>query len=471
VVLTKSGFLQYRQCPKFFWLKTNRLDEVEAPAPNPFARMLMTQGYEVEVYARQLVAGWVDADRCELQVTFSAGDLEVRADLVRRHPEGDIDLFEIKSSTSVSDGSADHIDDAAFQTIVIERSGTTVRSVHIIHLNKDYVRAGAIDPAGLLIVADVIPDVRERRERIDAEIETALAFLAEPALDENGCGCRFQGNPDNHCATFDRFNPGIAVPSVYILPRISRAKLQKLDAEGRFTLEALSATELTARQALVLQAAMTGSPVINKAGIAGFIDTLQWPLHFYDYETFGSAVPLADGHKPHAQMPVQFSLHRLERNGDLVHFEHLSESPGMQRQLVEELEQAMGSEGCAISWNMSFENACNSRMATLLPDKAEFLAGVNARTCDLMKPFEQDYVDARFAGSTSIKKVLPVLVPSLAYSTTDVHDGTGAMEAWRQLVTSQNEDEKAKLRRQLLSYCRLDTLAMVEIFRALQALV
>lgn len=468
MALTKSGFLEYRSCNKAFWLATNRPREIMVPPPDPYALMLMKQGYEVEALAQQWIRGWPDAGRYAFQESFRVMGLEARADVVRRNDDGSIDLFEIKSSTSLQGSSGDHVDDATFQTIVAERAGLPVNRTSVIHVNKQYARSGPVDPSALLVVADVTLAVRERYERIEQEIDTAVAFLAENELDENGCSCRFVGNPANHCVTFARFNPDIELPSLYILPRISRAKLTAFDAEKRFALDAIDPSELSKRQALVQRAALQRAPAINRAALAAFIVGLEWPLYFYDYETFGAAIPIADGHKPHEQMPVQYSVHRLEKDGRVFHAEFLADRPGMQRELVDALEAAIGVDGHIISWNMSFETACNNRMAALLPDKAAFLAALNARTRDLMKPFEEAYVDARFGGSTSIKRVLPILVPTLAYSKSDVHDGTGAMEAWLAYSSSADEAQRAELRRQLLAYCELDTRAMVEIFAVLR---
>lgn len=466
MVLTKSGFLEYRQCPKSYWVRINRPEGIAWPEPDAFALMLMEQGYAVEAEAQKLIASQPDAERYRFQATFATDSLEVRADLILHHDDGVIDLFEIKSSSSPKE----HIDDAIFQTIVIERSGTPVRAVHIVHVDSDYVRQGDIDPAALLIFADVTEQVRAGYAALEAEIDEAVQFIGLIAIDEDTCGCRFKGSTASHCATFSLFNPGIAEPSLYILPRIGPKKLEAFHAEGRFTLEGLTDKDLTPPQRLVRQAALDGAPVINLAGIHAFLDKLQWPLYFYDYETFGSALPIADGHRPHAQMPVQFSVHRLDADGDLSHAEYLAEAPGQQRELVNALEAVIGDQGSVISWNKSFEAACNRRMAALLPDKQPFLDALDARTQDLMNPFASDYVDARFGGSNSIKKVLPVLVPELAYSKTDVHDGTGAMQAWLRFIASEDAEERAELRRQLLAYCRLDTLAMVEILRFLQAL-
>jgi hypothetical protein len=194
---------------------------------------------------------------------------------------------------------------------------------------------------------------------------------------------------------------------------------------------------------------------------------MRFPIYFYDYETTGPAIPPVDGYRPYQALPVQFSLHRMNENGPTEHLEWLADDHGQQLQLIERLEQLIGEEGCAVSWNKGFENGCNKRMSELYPEKETFLLGLNRRTIDLEEPFKKHYVHWGFRGSTSIKKVLPILCPELSYSTEDVHDGLGAVEAWCRMIESVDPAEKADLRRQLLAYCRLDSLAMVRIYEVL----
>lgn len=470
MTLTKTGFLLYSDCAKAHWVRLNRPSEIPPSAPDAFVQMLMRQGYEVEALARSLIETWPDADQFAFQVDFVADGLEARADAVRSNENGSIDLFEIKGSTSIKGSTGDHVVDAAFQAVVAERAGANVRRIHIVHVNKEYVREGPIRPEALLVFADVTDKVAEGRAAIETKIDDALAFLAGASLDEDGCECRFKGSPDKHCPTFARFNPDIAEPSLYVLPRITTPKLKKLDEEGRFSLDRIEEGEISKRQALVLRSIRHGIPIIDKNKIERFVGNLEHPLYFYDYETYGSAIPIANGYRPHEQIPVQFSVHRLDRNGEVTHFEFLADAPGMERSLVEALEECIGPVGHCLAWHMSTETGCNDRLARLVPEKRAFLDGVNARTRDLMKPFEEDYVDGRFGGSTSIKKVLPVLVPDLTYNASEVHDGTGALEAWKSLITSGDSDEKNEIRRQLLAYCKLDTLAMVEIYKVLSSI-
>ena len=164
---------------------------------------------------------------------------------------------------------------------------------------------------------------------------------------------------------------------------------------------------------------------------------------------------------------MQFSLHRLSAHGAVEHFEWLAEAHGQQLELIEALEASFAPTGSAIAWHKSFENGCNKRLRELYPAKADFLNALCERTVDLEDPFKKHYVDWGFRGSTSIKKVLPVLCPELRYSAGEVHDGTGAVEAWNCMIETNDVRAKSELRRQLLAYCELDSLAMVRIFDCL----
>jgi hypothetical protein len=471
IQISKSEFLDYRSCAKGWWLKHRKPHAVSRPSPSAFDRMLMADGYAVEAEAKKLVATWPHHDACTFQRIFDAGTLYARADLVHDLGGGTIDLYEIKGSTSLksSSGGQDHVDDACFQTLVAERAGVTVRAVYIMHVNGEYTRAGAVDPAELLVIIDVTSEVRARSAGIGDEIEAAITLIATNAIDERGCTCRHIGKA-SHCASFGYFNPEIPENSAYLLPRISRKRLETLDGEQRLAIDHITEKDVTPAQLPIWRALASREPLIDRTAIGAFLEPLRWPLHFYDYETFAAAVPIADGHRPQQAMPVQFSLHRLAADGRLDHAEFLADGPGQQAELVAALGAAFADEGSAIVWNKSFEKGCNDRMADLLPDAAAFLEGINERIVDLMDPFKAHYVHPGFGGSTSIKKVLPILCPDLHYDPGAVHDGAGAMEAWIRMVETSDPAERTRLATELKDYCRLDSLAMVEIFQVLRAL-
>ena len=129
--------------------------------------------------------------------------------------------------------------------------------------------------------------------------------------------------------------------------------------------------------------------------------------------------------------------------------------------------------GTVFVWYEPFEKTRNEEMARMFPDLADFFNELNARTCDLMKIFADNlYIDPRFKGRTSIKKVLPVVCPHLSYGELGIQGGMDASISWYRAVRweSLSETERLKIFNDLDEYCELDTFAMVEIYRFLRSL-
>jgi hypothetical protein len=83
-----------------------------------------------------------------------------------------------------------------------------------------------------------------------------------------------------------------------------------------------------------------------------------------------------------------------------------------------------------------------------------------------MEPFaKQLFVHAGFKGKTSIKSVLPTLVPSLSYRELDISEGATASDTWNKIVTGEySKDESEEKANSLRTYCKLDTYAMYAIW-------
>ena len=211
---------------------------------------------------------------------------------------------------------------------------------------------------------------------------------------------------------------------------------------------------------------------MDQPAIQAMLGTLTYPLYFLDYETFSSIVPPFTGFGPNEKMPFQYSLHVLRTpSSEPEHFEYLAPAycntmPGV----IASLRGHISDGGTVIAWNKKFEMSCNRNMGRLSPNDETFLAALNERMFDLMDVFDKQlYVDARFNGSCSIKEVLPVLVPSLSYKNLPIQEGNGASLAWyRMFDASVTSDERATTETNLRAYCKLDTFAMVEIFRYLR---
>ena len=226
-------------------------------------------------------------------------------------------------------------------------------------------------------------------------------------------------------------------------------------------------------QKIQLKAYKENSTVINKEKIMGFIDKVQYPISYFDFETFTDAVPIYDMQRPHMQMPFQYSLHVQNNKDEKLnikdnHFEFIAkhdEDP--RRAIAESMIKNFPKKGTIMAYNQSFEKNCIKSLAEFCPDLAEDLHALNERFIDLIEPFRNGgYYDSEFRGSFSIKKVLPALCSNdkeLDYKQLEISNGGMASSAFKEM-RKLSKLEIEKTREKLFDYCRLDTYAMHAIY-------
>jgi hypothetical protein len=136
-------------------------------------------------------------------------------------------------------------------------------------------------------------------------------------------------------------------------------------------------------------------------------------------------------------------------------------------QLCEQLVRDLGTIGTILVWSKPFEKGCLEKLARDFPEYAFQIEQIINRLEDLMIPFKQKMVTSdAFYNSSSIKNVLPVMVPELSYQNLEIKEGGMASFMYGQL-RELNEMNQLKVRQNLLEYCHLDTLAMVKIWEKL----
>ena len=126
-------------------------------------------------------------------------------------------------------------------------------------------------------------------------------------------------------------------------------------------------------------------------------------------------------------------------------------------------------DACVLAYNMVFEKGVIKRLAEQFPAHADKLMNIHDNMLDLMAPFRSKYYYTKeMQGSYSIKYVLPALVPGMSYDGMAISNGGEAMNAYATLHLVKDEAEVAKIRKDLLEYCKLDTLAMVKLLDVLR---
>lgn len=481
-MLTKSDYLRYRECPIHCWLHKHRPEALASSEDVEQRKWRSEQGDLLESQARRLfpdgqaVSGHsrsaVDQTRALLaagattlfQATAIADGHWAMADILRFDASTNSwELYEVKSASRVDEK---HLHDVCFQRMVFRRAGFRIGACFVVHVNTTYVRRGELDPRGFLTATNVTAEADALEGAVEQGAVRAAATLALPDVPAAAsCTC----TPKN-CSCVEYCFPDLPKHSVFSLPRFGKAR--HLYNSGFRRLSDLPGDiKLSERQRRLVAVVCSGRPHVDKPGIRRLLDGLSYPLHFLDYETLNPALPMYDGYSPYQHMTFQYSLHVMhEPSGEPEHKDCLATGPGDPGEhIVRRLVADLHPRGTVVVWNKSFEMTRNKELAVRFPEFAELLHDVNARIFDLMEVFRrQHFVHPEIGGSDSIKKVLPVLVPGLSYGDLKVQDGATASVAWHRNVHRVDDDVAAAgVWDDLRAYCRLDTLAMVEVFRYL----
>ncbi len=495
MLITKTDYLEYTFCRKNLWLRKHKPELFEGIEFSDFEKKIIEDGNLAEASCRKLFPEGMliessgqraitdtkkaieDGVQTLFQATFQDDVFFIRADILRYSPElQGWELFEVKATNEVKRKVPHHhVNDLAFQKLVIERCGLRVVRASVIHLNREYIKQGKVNYHELFVYADLTEEVVEAEMQVREEMQNEKTYLN--SLEEEGCLCVYEGR-SNHCPTFAHSNPQIPEYSVHDLNRIGMSKKKLTDWIDRGELSLVdihNPEDLNETQRIQYDAHTLSKAIINKDAIHEVLSGLVFPLQFFDYEGYSSAIPLFDGFGAYEQVPFQYSLHILHKDGEIEHKEFLITDPSgdLTLPLIERMKADIDPKGTVISWYSSYEKQRNSKLAELHPEHAPFLEELNDKMFDLMKVFSDNhYVDPAFKGSASIKKVLPVIVPALSYSLLNISKGDQASERWEKLISAETpQAQKDKIAKDLLEYCKLDTWAMVEIYRSLLRLV
>jgi hypothetical protein len=155
--LSRSKYLAGLQCPRRLWLGCHSPDLGTEPTASLAA--VLDQGAEIGCRARDLFPDGVLVDEeawqhdqaaartrqlmadasvgAVYEAAFEYAGVRVRVDALERLGPRTWGLREVKQGASVKDV---YIEDAAVQRFVVEGAGVRLRSVEIVHVDRDYVR-------------------------------------------------------------------------------------------------------------------------------------------------------------------------------------------------------------------------------------------------------------------------------------------------------------------------------------------
>jgi hypothetical protein len=514
--ISKSRFLAGLQCRKRLWLEAHRRDLIpEDPARQArfdlgnevgeLARQLYPEGRLIEARfdrPSQALAATAAAVQAGSPVLFEAaaqaGGGFARADILKRSAPGENlwDMLEVKSTAQAKEN---HLPDLAMQRRTFEAAGFPIRSTSIVHLNRDYVRSGDLELGHLFAISDQTRAVTERLEAVPGLLAEFAQVLEQPVPPEPGIGrhcdepyeCPFKA----HCWK------EVPEGSVFELAKLRTEKALEFYRRGiRLVAEIPEEETLTESQRRQVAAAKSGQPFYDREALRGFLEGLGYPLYYLDFETVNPALPLWDGNSPFEHVPFQYSLEVQDSPGSMPrHAEYLfdpeagqlpeygqlsmdfGDAPTGKRspasaadpreELAGRLVEDLGTQGTILAFNAAFESSVLKDLAARFGRYRTRLEAVIPRVVDLANPFLKGWVvHPGFKGSTSLKVVLPALVPGMSYAGLAIGQGLEASNGLQEMLKPGTSlGRRAEIRKALLEYCGQDTRGMVEIVAKLRA--
>jgi predicted RecB family nuclease len=485
--ISKSKFVAGVQCLKRLYLQVH---EPELAAELDEGRMaVIEQGHQVGLEAQKAFPGGVAVEygHTELdkalqatkellansdlsaifEATFQHDDVLVRADILNRRGRSSHRLIEVKSSSDVKPYYAY---DLAIQRHVLTGAGIALEKASLMHLNRDYVYNGKEYDLSKLFV-EVVPKREDlvSGTEITERLKEQFKILKKPTPPDIKPGR--QCKDPYECEFYDHCNPELPYDHVRLLPRISEGKLLELDAAGITSIKKIPATfPLTEKQRRAVDC-VKSSKTYFRPQLASELAALKYPLCFMDFETVFPALPRFAKMTPYGHIPFQWSVHRQEKAGKPTkHFDYLAEDNSDPRlQFAESLLEAVEGAGTIIVYNKGFEYSRLDDLARWLPKHASDIEKIKRKMWDLLVVIRGNVYHPKFAGSFSLKSVLPALVPDVSYEDLEVAEGTAAGLAWERFIDPATPaKEKAQLKRALLQYCEQDTFALVRLLEVLR---
>ncbi|MGA9796689.1 MAG: DUF2779 domain-containing protein [Rhizomicrobium sp.] len=482
--ITKSDYLAGLQCPLRLWSRHH--------APIPYEERVETSamrtGTDIGLLAHRLFSGgvlvearpWARAEAVaetnglladrNVPAIFEGGflydGLHVRVDILKRKPSGAFALYEVKGTGSVKE---QHIPDLAFQVHVARRSGLEIDEAGIIHIDTNYVLGDELDVTGLFTISNETANVEKYLGSIDGSIADQKATLAgdAPVLEPGGhCHSPYQ------CEFWERCTAEKPDDWIFYLPRLRADRYEVLCQRGIESIREIpDEFPLSELQVRIREVLRTRRPYIGP-DLSEVLAEVSQPLAYLDFETVNPGVPLWQGTRPFQRIPFQWSLHRTTGPETVTHAEFLADgNADPRRAFAESLAEQLGtSEERIIVYNAAFEGSVLRDMANLYTDLAPKLLSIKERLWDLLPVVRNNVYYLEFEGSFSIKAVAPALTPEVSYAALDgIAEGSAASDAFVRIAKSEffEGETENDLHSSLLSYCRVDTFAIMKVLGVL----
>jgi hypothetical protein len=516
--LTKSRFVDGRVCPRRLWLSVNEPKSdsslvLGSPAHigtivGEKARTLFPTGVLVnsQEHSDALKETKKLMNDGSVDVIFEAAleymSVRVRIDILKRLPNGQWQIIEVKSSFDIKDH---HLDDIAVQYFVANGCGLNICSVKLLHPKRRYKRGvGEVDWERFFESQEKYSEIIDLQVMVANEVSDQFEVLngAEPTNIIPLNSDRRCKRPIN-CEYWEHCTGCLPKDWVQRLYRFDREKVSELAESGVYSVQDLTPAEvrhLKGKQLDQYNAVISRRPYVSSE-LSRSLEGFGPPAYYLDFEFNRCVIPLHPNTRTNELLAFQWSCHFVSSHEELMamsvdqvmtldrdtrpnyHHQYLAEgTEDPSEDCARALLEVLGNDDLPILVHFaSAETQAIKSLAERTPNHSTELLALLPRLKDLQTLTEQHVFMPEFfekplaldVGTYSIKNTAKAFDPDFDYDKLkDIAKGSAASDAYYRLMTGQfmENETRGGLRESLLKYCKYDTTAMIVLHKGLLSL-
>lgn len=472
--INKTVFLNYIDCPTLGWMTKRNLVPRDKDLSND---LLIYEGKYIHKLSWQLFPDAINAQKSEiissyentkqiiqennktiLEASFISDGFSTRIDILRKEDSG-WHLYEVKSGSKYK---SKYACDMAFSAMVLAKSEIEIEKTTLMYLSKDYRLGMGIDK--LFTFLDCTEKVMARKDGYESISQKAFEDLESDLMPEP-----YLKRSCKNCPLFEQCMGKGIKNHIFDLPRLSAPSMEELISLGADTIDKIPDDfELTEAQKIVKDCVINNKTYISE-NLKVELENIKKPYYYLDFESMTTIMPLYPGIAPHTQILTQFSIDKSDILGEITeHFEYIADHmKDCRRELAEKLIEYLGDSGSIITYS-NFERIGIGKLSALFPDLSEKLNILISRIVDFEVLVRKNYYDIGFQGKSTIKKILPIMIPDMSYEELEIGEGGDAAAAFAFMAMGNYDNEKIEeTKKNLLKYCAQDTYAMLRIHKFL----
>lgn len=474
--INKTVFINYLSCPTLGWLTKRGNIPKRTGLSNDFliyeSKIIKQKSWHM--FKNSLIIGVNNDSDVFLETKKNILDLAVdtvcnayflvdgyyaKIDVLKRIGKDSWHMLEVKSGSKYK---AKYINDIAYTAMVVSKLNIKISKYSIVHLSNDY---------RLNVQTDNLFNEIDSTQKVELKLLEFSPMYNQALIDINSDSTPepYLKRKCKNCPVFDTCMGSNIKNHIFDLPRLSIAATEELVALKIDTIDKIpNDFELTPMQKMVRHSILTNTSYISDT-LLSELNGIKQPYYYLDFESVTTIIPLYDNIAPATQILTQFSLDKTDENGNIQnHYEYIADyTRDCHREIALKLIEYLCQRGSIVTYSNS-ERISILKLAHLFEDLREDLNKIAERIVDLELILRKNYYNLGFHGRSSIKKVLPVLMPQETYVNLAISDGGDASASFAFMALGMyGKEQIEKVRKNLLEYCAKDTGAMIYIHQFL----